>query len=176
MFDYTIKIKKNNKIICVFGSKHMAGYDNVQWWQLDKLVRIVKEGFIDKNDLISKIVEGTEYFSSSEESYEDSPIIDLDNDTIDMPYFPIFKPTEVCKEDCCIDLRIDGDKYYAVYGDGEEYEMPHITFNCVDLLKATKLSLDEFLIVSKFVIDLVEKYNDTDFVLNEELIIRFNFI
>lgn len=174
-FDYTIKIEKNNKVICAFGSKNMAGYDNVQWWQLTKLVTILKNGFDGKDDLINKVEEGTDYFHNTENPYEDCEIIDLDNNTIDMPYFPLFDPSEVSHDECGIDLRIDGDKYYAVYEDGEEYEMPHVIFNRVDLLKAKKVSLDEFLLVAKFVNDLIDKYNDTDFVLNNELIIRFNF-
>ena len=31
------------------------------------------------------------------------------------------------------------------------------------------------MVVINFVNDLVEKYNDTDFVLNNEFVIRFNF-
>ena len=175
MFDYTIKIKKDDKIICVFGSKNMAGYDNVQWWQLDKLVSVVLSGFENNEGLVKKVEELTEYFHLADEAFEDSAVLDLDNNTITMPYFPVYKPEEVSPEMCCIKLRKDGDNYYAVYEDGEEYLMPKVEFDDVKLLKKQTATLSEFKKVCDFVNGLVDEYNDTDFVLNNELVIRFNF-
>ena len=175
MFDYTIKIKKENKIVCAFGSKNMNS-DNVQWWQLDKLVNIATNGFIDQADLIKKVEEGTEYFHFAEEPFDDSALLDLDNGTITMPYFPLYKPEEVCPEECCISLRKHGDDYYSVYEDGEEYIMPKVEFDEVNLLTKKVVTLAEFKKVCAFVNGLIDEYNDTDFVLNNEWIIRFNFI
>ena len=175
MFDYTIKIKKDNKIICVFGSKNMAGYDNVQWWQLDKLASVVLSGFENKDDLVKKVEESSEYLCLSNEVFDDSAVLDLDNNTITMPYFPVYKPEEVSPEVCCIKLRKDEDNYYAVYEDGEEYLMPKVEFDNVELLKKQTVTLSEFKKVCDFVNGLIDEYNDTDFVLNNTLIIRLNF-
>ena len=101
--------------------------------------------------------------------------IDLDANTVDMPLFPLYKFEEVEPDMCCISLKLKDGKYYSVYEDGEEYEMYYVTFDRVDLLKAKKLTIDEMMIVINFVNELVDKYNDTDFILNNELVIRFNF-
>lgn len=174
-FDHTIQIKKDNKIICAFGSKYMAGYDNVQWCQLDKLVEIVKKGFTNKEELVKNVEAGTEYFHYTEKAFDDNVILDLDNNTITVPYFPIYSPEEVSPEMCCINLRKDGDDYYSIYEDNEEYLMPKVEFSDVELLRKQVVSLSEFKKICNFVNSLINQYNDTDFVLNNTWIIRFNF-
>ena len=53
--------------------------------------------------------------------------------------------------------------------------MPKVAFDDVELLRKQMATLQGFKKVCDFVNELVDKYNDTDFVLNNELIIRFNF-
>ena len=175
MFDHTIVIKKDNKILCAFGSKNMAGYDNVHWWVLEKLVGIISNGFTSVEALIKNIEETTVYLHPTTEPYGDSDVIDLDNNTLTMPYFPLYNPEEVSKENCCIDLRKEGDDYYSIYEDGEGFLMPHVQFDDVELLRKSVVSIDEFKKVANFVNGLIDEYNDTDFVLNNTFIIRFNF-
>lgn len=175
MFDHTIVIKKDNKILCAFGSRNMACYDNVHWWVLKELVEIISNDFTSVKELIENVEIKTEYLHFTNEYYDDSDVVDLDNNTLTMPYFPLYKPEEVSMDECCIDLRRDGDNYYAIYEGGQEYLMPHVQFDDVELLRNKVLSIEKFKKVADFVLNLIEKYNDTDFVLNNTLIIRFNF-
>ena len=175
MLDKTIQIKKDNQIICVLGSKYTLGYDNFIWVELFKLVNIVKEGFNSVSELINRIESNTR-FVNMEGASDAELALDLDSSTIDMPLFPIYKPGEVNKENCCIDLKIKDGKYYSVYEDDEEYEMEYVTFDGEELLFTKNASIDNFLKVANFVIELINKYNDTDYVLNNKYIIRFNFI
>lgn len=172
MYDYTIKIKKDNKIICAVGG-HLISYDNILWWQLDKLVKIATSPFKTKRELLKRIESETEYFREAKTFYKKDPVLDLDNMTIDMPYFPLYKPEEVCPEDCCISLKIKDGKYYAVYEETDEYPMEYVEFDDVALLKKKRATLNEFQKVCDFVNTII-KSDETDFVLNNELIIRFN--
>ena len=174
MLDKTIQIKKDNHIICTLGSKNILGYDNFIWCQLGLLVNIINRGFKNVEDLFKEIEEKT-YFVKMENEGEAELTLDLDNLTIDMPYFSIYKPSEVNKENCCIGLKKVDDEYYSIYEDDEEYLMNKVTFNDINLLNKKKVTLDEFSKIEEFVDGLIEEYNDTDFVLNNELIIRFNF-
>ena len=172
MYDYTIRIKKDNRTICAIGANHLQ-YDNVIWWQLAKLVKIVSGGFATVEQLAKMIEDGTEYFHQAAEYADSDPVLDLDSETIDMPWFPVYKQEEVCPEECCISLKIKDGKYYSVYEDGEEYLMNNVEFDDADLLKKRTVSLKEFKKVCDFV-DRIIMNDETDFVLNKELIIRFN--
>ena len=172
MNDYNLTIKKNNQVMCTVGG-HNVNYDNYLWWQLEKLINIVESGFDSKEDLISKIESNTEYFRESDEEYEDNPVLDLDNMTIDMPVFPVYKQEEVSPEECCINLKTIDGELYADYGDDEVYLMDHVSFDDVSLLTKKNVSIEEFKKVCRFVSSIIED-DKTDFVLNESLIIRFN--
>ena len=175
MKDYTITVKRNNQKICSVGGCNM-NYDNVIWWQLNKLVEIVQSGFETKDDLISKIENGTEYFHEDNDlPNNDAPILNLDSKTIEVPFIPVYRPEEVSKEECCIDLKIRDGEYYSVYDDDEEYKMEKVEFDDVELLRKRTMSFDEFAKVSAFIDKLIVS-GETDFVLNNRLIIRFNCI
>ena len=173
MYEYQVTIKNNNKIICTVGANSID-YDNILWWQLAKLVRTVKKGFSSKEELLNKIENETEYFHRTRSNSKSNITIDLDKNTMNKPYFPLYQPEEVCPEVCCISLKTKNGKYYAVYEDECENEMPNVSFNKVNLLNKPVVTLDEFLTISEFVDSLVYTGENTDYVLNNELIIRFN--
>lgn len=165
------RIIKDGKTAFVLGERYVCGFDNYEWENLVAVLDILSNNSLE--DAKKKIDEETNFTVVGDCDY-DIQVINLDDKTIDMPYFPVYEPSEVSRDNCCIDMRIDGDKYYAIYDDGDEYEMPHVTFDRVDLLKAKKVNFDEFMLVAKFAIELMGDYGDSDFVLNKELIIRFN--
>ena len=173
MFDYIINIKKNGRIICSFGSKNMVGYDNVQWWQLDKLVSICNFGFNDVKSLINQVESETEYFHFVKEPISNDSTLDLDNETIEMPSFPIYKKEDANPNECCISLKEINGQIYADYGDEELYLMKHVSFDNVDLLMKRTVTLNEFKKVCNFV-DALLSTEDTDFVLNNNYVIRLN--
>lgn len=169
--DYIISIKKENKIICALGLRK-ADSDNFVFDQLGELVRLVKAGFASKEELVNKANASTSFIEANEYNYCQGTL-DLDNNTIGKPFFPVYEIDEVCPEECCISLRRDGDNYYAIYEDGIENLMEHVSFSDVGLLRKDIVTLDEFLKISNFVRELT-KDGETDFVLNNKLIIRFN--
>ena len=172
MYEYLISIKNNNKIICTVGANNLE-YDNVLWWQLEKLIKIVKEGFNSKEDLLSRIENKCEYFHRTKTSKNCNVLIDLDKGIMNKPFFPVYKPEEVSKENCCIDLKIKDGKHYAVYEE-EEFPMEYISFKKPELLNKKEVTLDECLEITEFVSSLLNPSEITDYVLNNESIIRFN--
>ncbi len=173
MYDYIIKITKEKKIICALGLAN-ADSDNYLYDQLDELVRIVKRGFENKEQLLSDVYKTTN-FEEVKEFDCSNDVLDLDNHTIRKPFFPLYEINEVTPEECCISLRVNGKDYYSIYEDGSEYLMEHVAFDDVDLLRKEIVTLDEFLKISNFVKEIT-KDGETDFVLNDKLIIRFNIL
>lgn len=174
MNDYTIKIIKNGKAICAFGG-HNMNYDNVLWWQLSELLKILKEGFNSKKELVEKVEQETDYFREDNDYDETTPEIDLDNQTISLPFFPIYKLNEVSKENCCIDLEKNNDEFYAVYDEDEKYKLEKVLFRNLELLKKNRVSFEEFKLISSFVDELLSK-GETDYLLNNKFVVRFNCI
>lgn len=172
--DFVVSIKKDNKVFCKLGGKHTA-YDDIMWWQLEKLVKILEEGFESKEDLVEKVESETEYLHLTCDEYDADCEIDLDNQTVVLPFIPLYRPEDVCKEECCIDLKVIDGKYYAVYDVDDEYPMTYVYFEKEELLDKKNVSMNEFKEITTFINNIINEYNDTDFVLNDKFILRFNF-
>ena len=174
MSNYTVKIIKNNQTIITLAANQNIDYDNYLWWQLSKLVKVLKNGFTSKEDLVSKIEKNVEHFQPSKESDYSNLIIDLDNNEMDKPLVPLYRFEDVNQNNCCIDLLKEDNQYFAVYEDGSKYQMQNVNFDCV-LLNKEKVTLDEFIKVADFIDSLVIE-DETDYVLNNQLVMRFNCI
>ena len=166
-----IQIKKENKIICVLNGRYVMDYDNFQWSELALLVNVARKGFKDKEEFLKNLEEAGSRFYEVEAGSSDSPILDLDTNTFILLSFPIYKFEEVNKDNCCIDLLKKDDRYYAVYED-EEVLMNYVSFD-KDLLTKTTMTFDELSKVNDFVNSLLDT-GYTDFVLNNECVIRLN--
>jgi DNA modification methylase len=70
-------------------------------------------------------------------------------------------------------LRNENGKYYIVYSE-EEWALENIEFENVGLLYKQILTFDEFNIVNEFYSKLME--SDNEYLLNNNLIIKFNCI
>ena len=173
--DYVLNVYKNEEFLFAIGGNHMY-YDNVIWWQLEELIKVVKSNVKAKEDLIKEINENAGYFRYVlNEVQVDEPSIDIEKEVIDMPYVPLFQFNEVCIADCCIDLVKKEDGYYAEYDDNEQYKMEYVEFD-ENLLRKDKVTFEEFLKISNFINSIQDLDNDTDFILNNNLVLRLNVI
>ena len=168
----TIKIKKNNKIICILSSRYVMGADNFQWVELALLVEVASKGFKDKNQLLKNLKKVQSRFYEINNSNDDSLILDLDEGYITIPFFPIYEFKDVNKENCCIELAKKDNHYYAIYED-EEVEMPEINYKNYNIFNKTKVTFSECKEINSFVNSLLET-GYSDFVLNNERVIRLN--
>ena len=173
--DYVLNVYQNEEFLFAIGGNNM-NYDNYIWWQLEELIKVVRTNKGSKEELLKEIQKNAVYFRFVfDEFQEDEPIIDIDKETIDMPYVPLFQFDEVCKAECCIDLVKKEDGYYAEYEEGDLFKMENVEFD-EELLRKTKVSFEEFLTISNFINSIQELENDTDFILNNSLVLRLNFI
>lgn len=175
MIPYIVNIIKNNKTISLKADSNID-YDNYLWACLNQLVKLLKEGFASSEELTNKLNEVSSYFSICKEDNYSNLVIDLDNNLMDMPSIAIYEFDEVNPNECCISLKIDDNKVYAVYEDGSTYLMQNVNFDDVNLLKKKQVSIDEFIKVSTFISSIIKTPDDSDFVLNNQLVIRFNNI
>lgn len=170
---YTVKIIKNKQTLLLLAANDTICDDNFLWWKLGELVDLCQKGELS----IKTISQKTEVFFEIKDNdqFECDVVVDLDNQTITKPFFPIYSFDEVNPETCCISLVKKGDKFYSKYDDGSEYEMKHVSFDCEDLLHKKIVSFSDFKKISEFVISITEG-NETDFVLNNHCVIRFNIL
>ena len=173
--DYILNVYKNGKFLFAIGGKHMA-YDNVIWWQLEELVKVVKEYKGSNIELLKEIQSNAVYFAFVlDEVYEGEPIIDVEKQIIDMPYVPLYEFEEVNGVDCPIKLVEKEDGYYGDYEDGDLYKMEYVEFD-EELFRKGRVSFEEFLKVADFMNSIQDLENDTDFILNNKKVLRLNCI
>lgn len=175
MIPYIVKIIKNQQSITLSADGNID-YDNYLWSALYKLVKVLKEGFVSKEELSIKLSNDHSFFSLYEENSYSNLVIDLDHNLMDMPIIPIYEFNEVNPAECCIAIKNINDKFYAVYEDGSEYQMANVNFDDVSLLRKKQVTIDEFLKVSSFIASIIKTPDDSDFILNNELVMRFNNI
>ena len=173
--DYVLNVYKNEEFLFAIGGKHM-NYDNVIWWQLEELLKVVKSNKGSKEELLKEIQSKATYFRFVfDKVYEGEPSIDIEREVIDMPYMPLYEFEEVDGIDCIIKLVKKEDGYYAEYDDGEQFKMEYVEFE-EELLRKERVSFEEFLKVSNFMNSIQDLENDTDFILNNKLVLRLNSI
>ena len=173
MSTYTVQIKKQNTII-TFNANSNINYDNILWWELSKLVKILKKEFTSNEDLIQEIENNSGYFKMGTADHTDL-VIDLDQNTMDKPMVPLYKFDEVNPANCCIALRKEGNNYFAIYDEDEQYLMNKVSFAKLALLNKDQVTLDEFIEIADFINTLTEN-DESDYVLNDQLVLRFNNI
>ncbi len=168
----TIQIKKENKIICVLSSRYVMGYDNFQWSELALLIEVASKGFNSKEELLSNLENAQSRFFEVDSDASEGLVLDLDDNSITLPNFPIYQLSEVNKENCCIDLAKRDGHYYAVY-ENEEIEMPNISFDKEYLLYKHKISFEEFDEINCLV-DSLLGIGYSDYILNNNSVVRLN--
>ena len=177
--DYILNVYEDDKFLFAIGGSHM-NYDNVIWWQLEELISVV-ENYKDysKDELIKEITARASYFKlikCGENEYKDEPKIDIGKRIIEKPYVPIFNNfDEVCEETPINKIIKKEDGYYSEYDVGDQYKMSHVEFD-TSLLYSTIVTFEEFLKIAKFIISIQDLENDTDFILNNSLVLRLNSI
>ena len=173
--DYILNVYKDGEFLFAVGGNYMD-YDNVIWWQLEELVKVVRSNNSSKEKLLEDIQDKAFYFKYVlNEVEEHSPSIDIKKEFIDMHWMPIYEFEDVCQDECCIDLVKIDDKYFAKYCDDNLYPMPNVEFD-EKLLRKTRVSFDEFLKISNFMNSIQDLENDTDFILNNSKVLRLNSI
>lgn len=174
MNNYIIRIIKNQKPFITLCADSNVNYDNCIWWQLSKLVKLLKTSQANKDELLNEIREHIEYFHFCTEVAHIDLTINLDTNTMDKPLVPLYRFDDVKQAVCCIDLLEENEQYFAVYEDGSKYLMKNVNYN-YDLLSASKVTLDEFISIADFIDSLVAG-DETDYILNGEKVMRFNCI
>ena len=160
--DYVLNVYKDNNFIFGIAGSHM-NYDNVLWWQLEKVINIVNN-IKNENELVDCITKNTEYFNIVlDKEYIGEPILNLTNKTIDIKNINVYDFKDVTYTNVGRDLKIINDEYYICY-DNELFLVDNVNFDEELLLKKT-LTFDEFFKVSTFFQDLQKDY-ETDFILN----------
>ncbi len=92
------------------------------------------------------------------------------------PVVPLYKFDQVKPEECCVSLLRDGDDFYAIYDESEEsILMRKVSFEKLDLLSKKEVTLDQFIEISDF-INILTENDESDYVLNNQLVLRFNNI
>lgn len=168
---YTVKIIKNKQTLLLLAANDTICDDNFLWWKLGELVDLCQNNKLSIKEIAQKTKVFFELQNDNQTIFD--VVVDLDSQTITKPFFPIYNFEEVNPETCCISLVKKGDTYYSKYDDGSEYEMKNVDFDCEDLLHKKIVSLSDFKKISEFVISITEG-NETDFVLNNHCVIRFN--
>lgn len=166
--DYILNVFRNKEFLFAIGGKHM-NYDNVIWWQLDKVINIVESGCYSKEQLIDSIVNNTEYFKiilNEECSFGDK--LDITNKTIVKPCLQLFALDEVNYKNCSRELlKIDNKYFIKIEDDDDMYDVCHKEFD-IRLLMKKEISFEEYKIISKFIDDLLNEYQN-DIIINNEL-------
>ena len=174
MNDYTIKIRKNGKIICALGGENM-NYDNVLWLELSKLLSIVKKGFQNKNELLDIVASQTDYLKETYTFDDTDGVIDLDLQTIDIPQISFFKLDEVSQNDCFIELEKKNGKYYAIYEGGEKFPVFDLLLDEPKLLTERTLTFNDFEKLS-YLIETLVNIGENDVVVNNNYLLRLSYI
>lgn len=166
--DYVLNIYRNEKFLFAIGGKHM-NYDNIIWWQLGKLVNIIEEfGEENKEILIDKIVNNTEYFKIVLNKVQKCGCdLDVTNKTITVDHIQLYDLDEGKLEDFGRELKLIEGNYLVQYeGIDELFEVNHETFD-IELLGKKLLTFDELKVVDSFIDSLI--CNDkTDIILNNK--------
>ena len=177
--DYTLNIYNNGTYICTLGANHLY-YDNWLWWKLSELIKTYENQEISKESL-SKAFETIGFFYVIDEedaSKYASDSIDFGKRTITLPDIPVYEFDEV-EDNTPIKIIKRADKYFAKYEDfDEELPMNHVSFNRTDLFNKKVVTFDEFALIANFIITIQDEHpeNDTDFILNNTLVLRLNNI
>lgn len=175
--DFIINVYYGEKFICSLGANHTGGYDNVVWWKLEELIKTYEDKELTR-ELFEKTIDHLPVNlcllpnEDQPEYYAD--VIDFKNKVVSMPTMPIYKEdifNEVWEGRAT--LRNENGKYYIVYSE-EEWALENIEFENVGLLYKQILTFDEFNIVNEFYSKLME--SDNEYLLNNNLIIKFNCI
>ena len=174
MSKYTIQIKTNIQNICTLAANENINYDNILWWQLNVLALTLKDKLFSHQDLLKRIEAACPYFKGIDSADHYDIVINLDTNTMNKPNVPLYRFDEVNQKECGIDLLIEVDNYFAVYEDGQKLPMKKVEFD-VDLLRKEIVTIDEFIEISGF-IDELTKEDESDFILNNQLVLRFNNI
>ena len=166
--DFALNIYKGNEFVVAIGGKHMS-YDNVIWWQLDKVINIIESSFLTKEELIELIINNTEYFDIIlDEECTFGNKLDITNKTIVKPCLQLFDLNEVCYKNCSRELmKIDNRYFIKIDGDNDIYDIYHKDFD-ISLLTKEEISFEEYKIISKFIDDSLNECQ-TDIIINNEI-------
>jgi hypothetical protein len=168
----TVRIIKNGKDVMSLGDSYILGYDNYIWWQLGLVIDILKT--TEDIEIIKKNIKTTTQFEIINTTGNEELIIDLDDDQIDMPYFPLFNKEEI-KDNFDFEINSKEDKYFVKYSQEEIYEIPLVYFNNINILKTKKVSLKDF----KTIVDFVNNTHPDEYdvlILNDKFVIKYNII
>lgn len=175
-YDYAINVYYGEKYICSLVAKYAGGYDNVIWWQLDKLIKEYQDSKVSKELFETTIDTVTEYFHyvSEDLSKIEDFKIDFLNKTVSLPTHPIYSYEEFenCWGDVLKFINEDG-KDYIIYEETHKYPLRHVEFDEEILMKEI-VTFDEFKMIEEFYSRLMD--DDQEFILNGNKILKFNMI
>ncbi len=177
--DYTLNIYNNGTYICTLGANQL-NYDNWIWWKLSQLIKAYCNQEITKINF-EKAYDSIGFFyvlkdDNAEEIAENS--IDFGKKTITLPKLCIYSFDQV-KNNTPIEVIKKGDKYFARYDDyDEDLPMENVEFESIDLFNKQEVSFEEFEHIANFIMSIQEECseNDTDFILNNDCVLRLNNI
>lgn len=176
IFDYVLEVYYGEKFIMTLGARHCAGYDNVVWFEVKKLIDSLKNKEISKENILKFINNEETYFHECDgDGYINKEKIDFLNNTITTPTKPIYSIEEFNEvwEGFAKLVEVD-NKLYIKYDEEELFPLKSVQFENESLLFKDVVSFDEFEILYDFYWNLQDV--DNEFLLNNKKIIKFNII
>ena len=164
--DYVLNVCKNKEFLFAIGGKHM-NYDNVIWWQLEELIKVIEESnSLNTEELIKDIQGKSVYFTFvMNEPYDNGMVLDIANKTITVDHLQLYDFDDVTKYNCGRELKLIDNKYFVEYDAFDEMlDVDYATFN-LELLSKRIMSFEEFKKISSFIHSLLN-YDKYDVIIN----------
>ena len=166
--DYVLNIYKENEFLFAIGGRHM-NYDNVIWWQLGKLIKVVKNGKeLSTEELIKNIQAEAEYFVTVlDHPHDQGSVMDIAKETINVPHLQLYSFEDAIFYNCGRELVKENGVLMVKYEACDEvFDVDYAEFD-LSLLQKEVLTFDEFNVIASFIDDLLHQ-DKVDVIINNE--------
>ena len=174
-----LKIIKNKKVLITLEADDNVAYDDVYWWTMGEVLKACEQPNTTADQIADAVKKETLFHPYPAGLRAKTDIrIDLDKMTIaNYASVDIAKLNELNPKDYSYSIFEKSGKPFMKYEDqDEEFPVIRINYDRVDLLKKIQsgvpMSIDEFKIVNKFLIDVTTL--DPVYILNGEYLLNFS--
>lgn len=166
--DYVLNVYNGNEFLFAIGGKHM-NYDNVIWWQLVELIKVVENSkCVNKEQLLKEIQEKAEYFKIVKDyEIEEASNLNIQDNTITVNHLQIYDFNDVNLYNCGRELVKVNSEYFIKYeGCDELFDVENIDFD-ITLLQKKVLTFNEVKEVASL-IDGLLSLDKNDVIINNK--------